>query len=77
MSTEELVNDLRHNPAVEMEVTDHEGGKWQLSFLTADPATDDADSIEYRDPNGDEDEVEADAFISLHSQYTWTIDAIR
>lgn len=77
LSTEQLVDNLRHNPSVDIAATDNEGGQWIFSFRAEDPNEIDEDSIEYTDPNGDEDEVEVGTFVSLHAQYAWTIEAIK
>jgi len=77
ITTEQLVADLRHNPAVEMTATDHEGVTWQLSYREAEPGSDEGDTIEYTCGDLPEDEVDADAFISLHGQYLWAVEGVR
>lgn len=77
ITTKQLIDNLRHNQGVEMDITDHEGGTWMLSFQAAEDGSEFPDAVEYHDPEGNEDVIDADAFIALHAQYTWTIDGVR
>ena len=77
ITTEQLVSECRHRQDREFEVTDHEGGTWTLSYCAAEPDSEEEDTIDFSGPGINDDEVDVGAFISLHAQYTWTIDAMR